>query len=54
MCYMRNARYFIRNHFIRNPHVEGHKIQGACTIKDKISKELFNFEYFLSLQTIDN
>ena len=32
--------FFISNHFIRNLHVEGQKIDGTCTTKDKIPKEL--------------
>ena len=35
---------FIRHQFIRNLHVEGQK--RTCFTKGKISKELFNFEYF--------
>ena len=35
----------MRNHFIRSQYVEGQNFQRACTTKDKIAKELFNFEY---------
>ena len=36
--------FFIRNHFIRNLHVEGRNIQGTYTTKGKIPKELFIFK----------
>ena len=29
-----------------NLHEENQKIQGTCTTKDKIPKEIFNFEFF--------
>ena len=37
--------FFVRNHFIRNLHVEGRNIQGTYTNKGKIPKELFIFKF---------
>ena len=39
------THFFIRNHFIRNVHVEGRNIQGTYTTKGKIPKELFIFKF---------
>ncbi len=37
--------FFIRNHFIRNLHVEGPKIKGTYNTTEQITKELFNVKY---------
>ena len=37
--------FFIRNHFIRNLHVEGRNILRTYTTKGKLPKELFIFKF---------
>ena len=40
-----STRFFIRNHFIRNLHVDGRNIPGTYTTKGKLPKELFIFKF---------
>ena len=44
-CYGVYTLFFIRNHFIRNLHVEGRNILRTYTTKGKIPKQLFIFKF---------